>query len=167
VLAGATSRKNLLRPGSAPVDDARSHTASSGAAERSAALSKALREESVIDPNDGLLFLKELYGIRLPRTKLVVLSACQSGLGQYYRGEGMVSLIRPFLTSGVPTVVASLWPVNSQATADLMIDFHKQRTQARMRAGDAIRAAQIDMTRSTLFQHPYYWAPFILVGANE
>jgi CHAT domain-containing protein len=79
----------------------------------------------------------------------------------------MVSLIRPFLTSGVPTVMASLWPVNSQATADLMIDFHKQRTQARMRAGDAIRAAQIDMTRSTLFQHPYYWAPFILVGANE
>jgi CHAT domain-containing protein/tetratricopeptide (TPR) repeat protein len=167
VLAGATSRKNLLRPGSALVEDARSHIASSGAAERSAALSRALREEPVIDPNDGLLFLKELYGIRLPRTKLVVLSACQSGLGQYYRGEGMVSLIRPFLTSGVPTVMASLWPVNSQATADLMIDFHKQRTQARMRAGDAIRAAQIDMTRSTLFQHPYYWAPFILVGANE
>ena len=167
VLAGATSSKSLLRPGSAPVGDARSHTASSDAAERSAALSKALQEEPVSDPNDGLLFLKELYGIRLPRTKLVVLSACQSGLGQYYRGEGIVSLIRPFLTSGVPTVMASLWPVNSQATADSMIDFHKQRTRDRMPAGDALRAAQIDMTRSTLFQHPYYWAPFIVVGANN
>jgi CHAT domain-containing protein len=76
---------------------------------------------------DGLLYLSELYSEKLPRTRLVVLSACQSALGQYYRGEGIVSLVRPFLTMGVPTVVASLWPIDSKATADLMIAFHRQR----------------------------------------
>jgi len=114
-----------------------------------------------------LLFLRELYGIRLPDTKLVVLSACQSGLGRYYRGEGIVSLIRPFLSSGVPTVVASLWPVNSEATADLMIEFHRERTLDHMQTAGALRAAQVEMIRSKLHQHPFYWAPFTLVGASS
>src|SRR4029079_10045865 len=80
-----------------------------------------------LSDTDGFLYLNELYEMTLPRTRLVVLSACESGLGQYYRGEGIVSLVRPFLAARVPTVVASLWSVDSRATADLMIEFHRQR----------------------------------------
>ncbi len=117
-------------------------------------------------PDDGILYLNEVYEISLPRTRLVVLSACQSGLGQYYRGEGIVSLIHPFLALRVPTVVASLWSVDSQATAALMVDFHRQRKANNIGAGDALQAAQIRMIRSAEYQHPYYWAPFVSVGAN-
>jgi CHAT domain-containing protein len=79
----------------------------------------------------------------------------------------MVSLIRPFLASGVPTVAASLWPVNEQATSDLMIEFHRQRRLANKSAGSALQAAEIKLSESALFKHPYYWAPFILVGADN
>jgi CHAT domain-containing protein len=115
----------------------------------------------------GLLYLDEVYNLTLPRTRLVVLSACQSGLGQYYRGEGMVSLVRPFLALGVPTVVASLWSVNSKATASLMIDFHSQRRSGNLETSEALRAAQMRMVRGDRFSHPFYWAPFITVGFDR
>lgn len=117
--------------------------------------------------NNGLLYLKEVYAMRLPRTRLVVLSACQSGLGQYYRGEGIVSLVRPFLALGVPAVVASLWAVDSEATSALMIDFHQERRTNHRRTGDALRDAQIKMAHSGPHKHPFYWAPFISVGSNN
>ena len=139
---------------------------SSEASRRSAALTKASTSEPTGDPNDGLLYLKELYGMKLPRTRLVVLSACQSGLGHYYRGEGVVSLVRPFLAAGVPTVVASLWSVDSKATSDLMIEFHRQRKlTAGLDAAEALRRAQIELART--YQHPFYWAPFIVVGGRS
>jgi CHAT domain-containing protein/Tfp pilus assembly protein PilF len=166
MLAGADSGKTGVRNGLKPASEPGSRTLTSGAVKRSA-LSGALPEEPVEDPNDGLLFLRELQHIKLPHTKLVVLSACQSGLGQYYRGEGIVSLIRPFLASGVPTVAASLWPVNEQATSDLMIEFHRQRRLANKSAGSALQAAEIKLSESATFKHPYYWAPFILVGADN
>ena len=133
---------------------------------RSAALTRALPPEPVIDPNDGLLYLSELYGMKLSRTRLVVLSACQSGLGQYYRGEGIVSLVRPLLAAGVTTVVASLWPVDSKATSDLMIEFHKQRKlNVGMQGAEALRRAQIELAGT--YEHPFYWAPFIAVGGSS
>lgn len=118
-------------------------------------------------PGDGLLHLEEVYGMSLPRIRLVVLSACQSGLGKYYRGEGIVSLVRPFLAAGVPTVVASLWSVDSRATSALMIDFHRERRSNNSAAGEALRAAQIRMAHTDSYKHPYYWAPFIAVGSND
>ncbi|MGA9768731.1 MAG: CHAT domain-containing protein [Blastocatellia bacterium] len=117
--------------------------------------------------NNGLLYLSEIYGMSLPRTRLVILSACESGLGQYYRGEGIVSLVRPFLALKVPTVIATLWSVDSQATAELMIDFHREYKAHNFGAGDALRNAQLNMVKITSYQHPYYWAPFIMVGSNN
>ena len=111
--------------------------------------------------------LNEFEKIGLLRARLVILSACQSGLGQYYRGEGIVSLVRPFLARGVPTVVASLWPVDSPATAMLMIDFHRARKQNSLLAADALRAAQLRMMQGDSFNHPYYWAPFVVIGSNN
>lgn len=116
------------------------------------------------DASDGLLYLNEIYNLKLPNTRLIVLSACETGLGQYYRGEGVVSLIHPFLAAQVSTVVASLWPVESRATSELMTSFHKARRTTRSRAGDALRSAQLEMIADSA--HPYYWAPFIVVGGN-
>jgi CHAT domain-containing protein/Flp pilus assembly protein TadD len=135
------------------------------ATSRDAALS--LPQEPRADSNDGVLYLNELYGLRLPHTRIVVLSACQSGLGQYYRGEGIVSLVRPFLTSGVPTVVASLWPVDSRATSELMIAFHTRRKLDNRKTGEALHDAQLKLIQSEQFRHPIYWAAFIVVGANN
>jgi CHAT domain-containing protein len=123
--------------------------------------------EAAVLERPGLLYLDDIYKTRSGRTRLVVLSACQSGLGGYFRGEGIVSLVRPFLAMRVPTVVASLWSVESNATADLMIDFHKRRRAGGLGAADALREAQISMSQSASFEHPYYWAPFIAVGSNK
>ncbi|HKS41673.1 MAG TPA: CHAT domain-containing protein [Blastocatellia bacterium] len=124
-------------------------------------------EDGYSPNNNGLLYLDDIYGMSLPRTRLVILSACESGLGQYYRGEGIVSLVRPFLALKVPTVIASLWSVDSQATAELMIDFHRERKAKNFEAGDALRNAQRNMAKGSSYPHPYYWAPFIMVGSNN
>jgi CHAT domain-containing protein/tetratricopeptide (TPR) repeat protein len=123
-------------------------------------------EDSEDNPDDGLLSLKEIYNLSLPHMRLVVLSACQTGMGHYYRGEGIVSLIHPFLSIQVSTVVASLWPVESEATSNLMIAFHKERSKPNVRSGAALRAAQLQMIEKGDFAHPYYWASFIVVGGN-
>lgn len=112
---------------------------------------------------DELLSMSEISQVPMPRTRLVVLSACQTGLGRYFKGEGVVSLVRPFIASGVPSVVASLWSVDSQATRDLMVAFHKQRTSNSGKAADALQTAQRLML-SGQFKHPYYWAAFVVVG---
>jgi CHAT domain-containing protein/Flp pilus assembly protein TadD len=132
------------------------------------ARAKPAESEGVVSQtpvDDGVLYLDEVYKTEFLRTRLVVLSACQSGLGQYFRGEGVVSLVRPFISSGVPTVVASLWSVDSRATAPLMIDFHKERKQSGSSISEALRAAQESMSSGGLYEHPYYWAPFIAIGS--
>lgn len=155
--AGIKIDNSPLRPGS----DAR--TAKTNKQSQLPVLS-ADEEDSADDPNDGLLSLKEIYKLNLPHTRLVVLSACQTGIGQYYRGEGIISLIHPFISARVSTVVATLWPVESEATSNLMIIFEKERENSR--SGDALRAAQLQMIDKGEFAHPYYWASFIVVGDN-
>ncbi len=119
--------------------------------------------EVTASEDDGVLSLDEIYKINLPRTRLVVLSACETGLGHYYRGEGMVSLARPFISAGVPQIVASLWQVDSKETSQLMIEFHRERKNGGRKAVDALREAQLKMSRSGL--HPFYWASFIAIGS--
>jgi CHAT domain-containing protein len=96
-----------------------------------------------------------------------VLSACSTGIEREYQGEGAVGAVRPFLVAGVPTAVASLWPVDSDATAELMIRFHKHRRQSSQPVVQALREAQIEMLQAAdkpAQQHPYYWAPFVVIG---
>ncbi|HEV2915077.1 MAG TPA: CHAT domain-containing protein [Pyrinomonadaceae bacterium] len=115
---------------------------------------------------DGILQAYEIYRLRLPQTRLVVLSACQTGAERYYGGEGMISISRPFIAVGVPLVVASLWPVDSGATGELMVDFHKHRKWDGLSTADALRSAQQDMLDhpEERYRHPYYWASFIAIG---
>jgi CHAT domain-containing protein len=117
---------------------------------------------------DDDLEAREIYQLKLGKTRLAVLSACQTGSGHYYAGEGTLSLARAFLVSGVPVIVSTLWPVESQATAELMIDFHKTRKQG-FSTAEALRRAQLEMLGSpqNRFRHPYYWSAFSVLGGSE
>jgi CHAT domain-containing protein len=117
---------------------------------------------------DGFLQASEVYQMQLPQTRLVILSACQTGVEHYYKGEGMIGLARPFLAAGVPLVIASLWPVDTEATAALMINFHRYRKQSGMPTAAALRKAQLDMLADArrASEHPYYWASFVTIGGH-
>jgi CHAT domain-containing protein len=116
--------------------------------------------------DDGMLQAVEVSRMKLPRARLVVLSACQTLIGGDYRGEGMVGLARAFIASGTPLVIASLWKVDSQITAKMMNDFHRYRTRSNLPTARAIRQAQLDMLRQDTadYRRPYYWAGFMVVG---
>jgi CHAT domain-containing protein len=118
------------------------------------------------EQQDGVLQGEEVYRKRPLPARLVVLSACQSGLERYYNGEGMIGMSRTFIASGVPMVVASLWPVDSEATSELMVNFHKYRKQDGLSTAEALRRAQIEMSSSKLYSQPYYWASFVVIGGH-
>ncbi|HKY42413.1 MAG TPA: CHAT domain-containing protein [Pyrinomonadaceae bacterium] len=113
----------------------------------------------------GFLQASEIYEMKFTRTRLVVLSACQTGIERAYRGEGAIGLARPFIT-GVPVVVASLWPVESDSTADLMISFHKHRKQDQVSTVEALRRAQLEKLSNQQPNLPqnYGWAAFVTIG---
>jgi CHAT domain-containing protein len=118
------------------------------------------------DSSAGFLQADEVYGLKLRRAPLVILSACQSGVEHYYSGEGMIGMSRVFIAAGAPVVVASLWPVDVYATDELMIDFHRHRKLERLSASEALRLAQVDMLKDTSKKHPYYWAGFTTIGGH-
>jgi CHAT domain-containing protein/Tfp pilus assembly protein PilF len=114
-------------------------------------------------PVDGFLRLDDIFNLNLP-ADLVVLSACQTGLGKEIRGEGLVGLTRGFMYAGAPRVVVSLWSVNDQATAELMVRFYKGMLVDKLRPAAALKAAQVSMWKDPRWSAPYYWAPFVLQG---
>ncbi|HEX8197784.1 MAG TPA: CHAT domain-containing protein [Pyrinomonadaceae bacterium] len=117
--------------------------------------------------DDGALTGSELIGEKLPRAKLVILSACQTGGEHYYNGEGLIGLSRTFLAAGVPLVVASQWKVDSEATAELMKKFHFYRRKEKLSTAAALRRAQLEMLNAPeleRFRKPYYWAGFAAFG---
>ena len=122
---------------------------------------------SVIDEaDDGLLQIHEIYKMNLGHMRLVVLSACQTAIEQQYGGEGAVSVARPFIASRVPLVVATLWPVDSSSSKQLMTQFHRHRKEDKRSTSDALQRAQLDMLQDEdkRLHHPYYWAAFTVIG---
>ncbi|HUS12791.1 MAG TPA: CHAT domain-containing protein [Pyrinomonadaceae bacterium] len=114
-------------------------------------------------PQDGFLRTHDIYNLNLP-AELVVLSACETGLGKEIKGEGLVGLTRGFMYAGARRVVVSLWNVNDKATAELMARFYRGMLRENKTPAAALRAAQMDMSRQKQWQSPYYWAPFVLQG---
>jgi CHAT domain-containing protein len=114
-------------------------------------------------PQDGFLRLHEIYNLKLP-AELVVLSACQTGLGKEVKGEGLVGLTRGFMYAGAARVMASLWKVDDRATAALMKNFYQGMVKDGLRPAAALRAAQVQMWKQRRWQEPYYWAAFALQG---
>jgi len=114
-------------------------------------------------PQDGYLKLHEIYNLKLS-ADLVVLSACQTGLGKQIKGEGIVGLTRGFMYAGAPRVVASLWKVQDDATAELMTQFYRGMLREGKRPAEALRAAQMAMLNKKPWQSPFYWAAFAVQG---
>jgi len=114
-------------------------------------------------PQEGFLRLHEIYRLRL-NADLVVLSACQTGLGKEVRGEGLIGLVRGFMYAGAPRVMASMWEVDDAATTELMKSFYKGVLQEKLTPAAALRAAQIEMLKKSHWQSPYYWGAFVLQG---
>ncbi|PYS71432.1 MAG: hypothetical protein DMF73_10720, partial [Acidobacteria bacterium] len=113
--------------------------------------------------NDGFLRTDEIFNLRLG-TPLVMLSACETGLGKEKRGEGVIGLTRAFMYAGAPTVGVSLWSVADKSTADLMTDFYKRLLAGPSSPAASMRAAQTAMIDGKKYSAPFYWAPFVLVG---
>jgi CHAT domain-containing protein len=114
-------------------------------------------------PQDGFLRLHEIYNLQL-NADLIVLSACETGLGKEIKGEGLIGLTRGFMYSGAPRVVASLWNVDDLATAELMKLFYHRMLKDGLAAGAALRAAQLELSRQKRWASPYFWAGFVLHG---
>lgn len=114
-------------------------------------------------PVDGFLRLHDIYNLNLP-ADLVVLSACQTGLGKEIRGEGLVGLTRGFMYAGTPRVIASLWKVDDAATAELMKRFYSSMLKDNLRPAAALRRAKLEMWKQKRWQAPFYWGAFELQG---
>ena len=114
-------------------------------------------------PQNGFLRLRDIFNLNLP-AELIVLSACETGLGQEVRGEGLVGLTRGFMYAGAPRVLVSLWSVDDAATSELMSRFYKKMLQEGQKPAAALRAAQLEMWQNPQWKDPYYWAAFTLQG---
>jgi CHAT domain-containing protein/Tfp pilus assembly protein PilF len=115
-------------------------------------------------PREGFLRAHEIFNMKL-RAELVVLNACQTGLGREVKGEGLVGLTRAFMCAGSPRVMVSLWSVNDQATAELTVRFYRKLLgTSRLSPAAALRAAQSEMFKHSRWHEPYFWAGLVLQG---
>ncbi|HEX8772686.1 MAG TPA: CHAT domain-containing tetratricopeptide repeat protein [Pyrinomonadaceae bacterium] len=109
---------------------------------------------------DGWLTVRDAYGLNL-RCSLVTLSACETGVSAVAPGDELIGLARGFFSAGAPSLLLSLWAVDDEATATLMLNFY-----TRLREGDApataLRFAQLQSLKQQ--PHPFFWSPFVLMG---
>jgi hypothetical protein len=113
---------------------------------------------------DGRLEVREIYGLDLTGVRVVVLSACQSQLGELSNGDELVGLTRAFIYAGAPSVIASLWSVDDEATQALIVSFYKHWIIQGTSKGQALQAAQADVRADSRWASPYYWSGFMLSG---
>lgn len=121
---------------------------------------------------NGFLQVHQIYNLSLP-AEMVVLSACETGVGGRARGEGLNGISRGFMYAGASRVVASLWKVNDDSTSQLMKYFYQDlrlgenRDLRRTRPAAALRMAQLEMMRHRIWRHPYFWAAFVIQGEAD
>jgi len=111
--------------------------------------------------NDGYLQVHEIFGLDLKNANLVTLSACETALCKIQGGDDLVGLSRGFIYAGTPSILATLWDVDDKSTSILMEHFY-ENWQKGMSKPEALRQAQIELKKT--YKHPYYWAPFVMIG---
>lgn len=116
--------------------------------------------------SDGNLLVYEIYELDLAATRLVVLSACDTQAGYIANGDEVISLNRAFLQAGTPNVMATLWRIDDEATAELMTQFYEFLQQG-MSSAEALQRSQQAIKAQERFAHPYYWAAFSITGNGQ
>jgi len=119
-------------------------------------------KQAIQHGGDGVLTAYEAKDLYLDETELVVLSACETGLGEVKNGEGVYGLQRAFQTAGAATVLMSLWTVSDNATQELMTSFYENWLIKKKTKRQAFKSAQSSLREK--YAHPYYWAAFVMVG---
>ncbi|MFN2493166.1 MAG: CHAT domain-containing protein [Pyrinomonadaceae bacterium] len=127
------------------------------------AFAGANNRRNIATDDNGILTAYEAAGLDLWGTKLVVLSACDTGVGEVKVGEGVYGLRRAIVIAGAEGQITSLWQVDDAATRDLMVDYYTRLQKGEGR-GEALRNGQLSMLKSPNRNHPYYWASFIQLG---
>jgi CHAT domain-containing protein len=128
-----------------------------------------MSQSGVGEHEDGMLEAWEVMKLDL-NAEMVVLSACDTARGRVAGGEGMIGLAWAFFVAGCPTMVVSQWSVEVNSTAELMVEFHKrlkpsfEGRNSDMNKAGALRAAALKLMRNPRYRHPFYWAPFVVVG---
>lgn len=116
---------------------------------------------------DAMLQASEIFNLKV-RADLVVLSACETGLGQLIKGEGVVGLTRAFMYAGAPSVAVSLWSVSDASTSLLMNHLYSGLVDTRgLAKSDALREAKLSLLEAPATAHPFHWAPFVLMGRAD
>ncbi len=123
----------------------------------------SLFDETGQQQDGGFIRLQDVYGMNL-NADLVVLSACDTGLGKEIKGEGLMSLNNAFLQAGAKSVVSSLWRVDDTVTKILMTDFYSGMASENLTSSEALRQAQIKLRKDPRFSSPFYWASFTAQG---
>ena len=123
-------------------------------------LSQLLAKKS---SEDGYFTLNEIMNCAF-NAKLVVLSACQTGLGKLERGEGVTGLTRAVMYAGTPAVVASLRDVDDMATKDLMVKFYKNMLEKNLDKTEALRQAKLELLKNKNYRSPLFWSAFVMYG---
>jgi CHAT domain-containing protein len=116
------------------------------------------------DGDDGILTALEVLSLNLNGTRLVTLSACETGVGMIEPGEGVHGLVRSFREAGASAVVATLWPIADDATSAFMQRFYRRLVDGGEDARTALRNTQIEFLQTKAWADPLYWAPFVLIG---
>ena len=111
----------------------------------------------------GIVTAREIAGFDWWGTQLVVLSACQTGVGAVASGDGVYGMRRALVLAGAESQVVSLWSVNDASTRALMRDYYDELAHGTGRA-EALRSAKLHMLQQSRYAHPYYWAAFIPAG---
>ena len=116
------------------------------------------------DHNDGNLHVHEVFGLDLTNVNLVTLSSCETIYSRIENGRDVTAFTRGLLYAGTPSVLATLWKLENQATLHLVQYFYENWHQKGMSKPEALRQAQIALKAEPRFQHPYYWGAFVLIG---
>ena len=110
------------------------------------------------------IYLLDLYNYHFPLLDMVVLSACETGIGELQKGEGIISLARGFTSTGAKSIITSLWEISDKPTAPLMADFYEQLKKGKNKAEALYNAKNNYLKNKDNDPHPFYWASFIAVG---